>query len=184
MTPHGPITTSLREPGGPCGATVDADDPALGALSPGALRSLILGQHERIRGLLSLLEDKATHMLASVTPHPRALKETRQLALALCSVMASHIELENRILAPALAGLDAWGPVRAQQLRAEHEDQLVRLRAYAQALRRRTSSGAELAASAWELVMLLREDMQHEEASVLAADLLTDVAFADDVETG
>lgn len=183
MTLHGRTTDSLGEPGGIHEAVFDAEALA-GALSPGALRSLILGQHERIRSLLRALEDKATHLRSSLVPRPNEFKEMRQLALVLCSVMASHIELENRVLAPALESLDAWGPVRARQLREEHADQLSRLRTYAHALRRRSQSGTDLAASAWELVALLREDMQHEEENVLCAGLLTDVEFANDVETG
>ncbi len=184
MNLHGRITDSLGDPGRMYGAALDAEAWPEHALSPDMLRRMILQQHERIRGLLQTLEDKATHLLASVVPRPHEFKETRQLALVLCSVMASHIELENRFLAPVLESLDAWGPVRAQQLREEHTDQLRRVRVYAQALRRRTQSGAELAAAAWELVMLLREDMQHEEESVLCADLLSDVAVVSDVETG
>lgn len=184
MTLHGPITTSLGDRGGPHGAELDVEPQTLAALSPGALRSTILDQHAQIRRLLWALEDKATYSLSSVVPRPKELRETRKLALSLCSVMESHIDLENRVLAPALESIDAWGPVRARRLREDHAEQLARLRGYAQALRRRAQSGAELAALAWELVMILREDMEHEEESILCAGLLADVAFANDVETG
>ncbi len=184
MTPHFPITDFLGDAGAIRAVGSGAEASASRALSPGALRCEILRQHERIRALLDTLEEKATRLLSSVVPRPKELKETRHLALVLCSVMASHIDFENRTLAPTLERIDAWGPVRARRLRQEHEDQLWQLQAFARSLRRRTQSGAELAASAWELVMLIREDMEHEEEDFLAAGLLSDVVFANDVETG
>jgi hypothetical protein len=181
MTPHGRITES---PGGVEARMLGLENGCDPALSPGAVRASILAQHRRIRSLLRALEEKATHLLASSVPSLSERDHTRQLALVLCSVMASHIEFENRVLAPVLETVDAWGPVRAQRLREEHREQLELLRAYAHALEHAPHSGAELARSAWQLIALLRNDMEQEEAGVLNSGLLSDVAVAVDVETG
>jgi Hemerythrin HHE cation binding domain len=153
-------------------------------LSPGEVRRIILTQHAQIRVLLQAIEDKTIGLLAASVPNAAARTQTRELALRLCSVMATHIALENRILVAAIATIDAWGAVRASQLREEHAEQLLILRAYADELAVESATGAALAMTAAELVALIRADMDHEEATVLQASLLSDDGLGDDVETG
>lgn len=154
-------------------------------LDPAEVRRVILHQHAKIRGLLASIEAKAIALLAGPVPNLAEREATRGLALLLCSVMESHIELENRILVGALTHIDAWGPVRAEQLRTEHAEQLQFLHTHVRTLENEAFSDAELALTASRLVELIRADMAHEEASILNAELLCDDgAAACDVETG
>lgn len=160
---------------------LEATEPSL---SPGEVRRVILTQHAQIRVLLQAIEDKTIGLLAAPVPNASAREQTRALALQLCSVMAAHIALENRILVTAIATVDAWGDVRANHLREEHAEQLLLLRAYAQELAGESLTGAALATTAADLVALIRADMDHEEATILQAGLLSDDDCGDDVETG
>jgi hypothetical protein len=153
-------------------------------LSPGEVRDTILAQHDRIRGLLSAIEDKAIRLLASPVPIVREREQTRELALHLCSVMTTHIALEDRILVRVLTEIDAWGLVRAERLRQEHAEQLLLVQAYARELEAESVTGTSLAMTATALVTLVSADMEHEESTVLHTSLLLDDASAYDVESG
>jgi hypothetical protein len=150
------------------------------ARTPGEVRDIILVQHERIRALLQRLERRAARLLATQMPGTREREATRRSALALCGVMAWHIEAENRLLLPLL---DLADPLRAAHLRADHEEQLLALRAYTVALEHPSGSAATLALIAWQLADVIAEDMQQEEASVLnAAPICEDSSIRDDAE--
>ena len=148
------------------------------ARTPAEVRDIIVVQHERIRALLQRLERRAARLLATQMPGTREREATRRSALALCGVMAWHIEAENRLLLPLLELAD---PLRAAHLRADHEEQLLALRAYTVALEHPAGSAATLALIAWQLVDVIAEDMQQEEASVLnAAPMCDEASLRDD----
>lgn len=157
-----------------------AYDPA--SLDPTQVRATILAEHRTIRAQLARLEADATALLACSTPKPNRRHALRQLALQLCGELRAHFAFENQVLVPVLEHLDAWGPVRAQQLLAEHAQQRELLRAYKRMLRDEDSSQA-LASAVWQLVETIRQDMREEEASVLSPELLSD-DDRESVETG
>lgn len=154
------------------------------SMPPSEVRALILRQHARIRELLDAVEQAANRLLAAALPNAAVGDATRQLTLQLCSVMESHIALENELLVTTLATIDAWGLVRAENLRHEHADQLAMLRAYVEELSEGGSTGAVLGLTASRLASLIRSDMEHEEHDVLRAELFSDGLVAGEVETG
>lgn len=174
----------------------DGDDPlaarygrafpseAVSELSPDEVRDIIMAEHKSLRRLIGRLESDATRLLASSVPSVAARQATRGLALRTCAAMAAHVELENHILMPVLVGADAWGPVRAERLAAEHEQQALFLQAYVDMLGSEDMTAQALAVTAWRLVRALREDMESEEAGVLDAGVFSPDAVTPDAETG
>ncbi len=144
--------------------------------NPAEVHRTILEQHERIRTLLGRLERRAMRLLARPVPRASDCDITRRSALTLCAVMARHIEEENRLLLPVLEQARSWGATRAARLRAEHEEQLLLLRAYAATLEHPGGSSATLALIAWQLAEAISDDMEQEEACVLSSRALTDAA--------
>jgi iron-sulfur cluster repair protein YtfE (RIC family) len=159
-----------------------AFDPA--ALDPAQVRAVILTEHQKIRALLARLESDATELLACSVPKSTARHALRQQALNLCDQMGAHIAFENQLLVPVVGVGDAWGPVRAQRILEEHEDQMQLLRAYADLL---MGSGSEsnpgIAVTVWQLVQSIGADMREEEAHVLSPEFLSD-RIGQNVETG
>ena len=155
--------------------------------SPSEVRRLILTEHANIRRLLRRVERAARRIIRVPLVEERDLAIAHQSALTLCAVMESHFQLENRLLAPALEALDAWGKVRADRLRAEHREQVELLHGFLRALERVAQSvpaAPVLASLVQELVDNIRADMQAEEETLLRADLLCDDPTAVVVEAG
>lgn len=155
--------------------------------TPSEVRSLILMAHANIRRLLRRVERTARKILTSPVPQPNELEAAYQSAHTLCNAMATHMDLEDHVLAPALEALDAWGKVRADQMRSEHAEQAQVLRDYLSALERLSNApyaGSALALMVQQLVDSLRTDMQTEEETLLRPDLLCDDPTAVVVEAG
>lgn len=161
--------------------------PHTEALAPGQVRSMILTEHASIRRLLRRVELAARRVGAGTTPDARDVQLAYEAAHVLCATMAAHFEHEEHLLAPALEALDAWGKVRAEQMRADHAEQGLVLQSYLTTLRQLSSSdhsGKVLVALIARLVESLRSDMRAEEEGVLRADLLRDDPTASVVECG
>ncbi len=158
-----------------------AVDPA--SLDPAQVRTTILAEHQKIRGHLARLEAGATALLACSLPKAHARQALRQRALQLCGDMWAHVAFENQVLVPVIARVDAWGPVRAEKLLAEHAQQLQLVRVYAEMLASHEGSAQALALAVWRLVETIRDDMRDEEAEVLGRDLLLGESGGS-VETG
>jgi len=170
-------------------ALVDRTVPALvsEALGPSQVRSLILTEHASIRRLLRRVELAAKRIVVAPVPAESDLRSAYEAAHVLCATMASHFEHEEELLVPALEALDAWGKIRADQMRADHAEQGLVLQSYLTALERLSTSertGKVLAALIQQLVESLRNDMRAEEEGVLRADLLRDDPTAFVVECG
>jgi iron-sulfur cluster repair protein YtfE (RIC family) len=148
---------------------------------------MILTEHASIRRLLRRVELAALRIGAGCTPDPRDVRDAYEAAHVLCATMAAHFEHEEQLLAPALETLDAWGKVRAEQMRADHAEQGLVLTSYLTTLEQLASSdrsGKVLSALISRLVESLRSDMRAEEEGVLRADLLRDDPTASVVECG
>jgi iron-sulfur cluster repair protein YtfE (RIC family) len=156
-------------------------------LGPSQVRSLILSEHASIRRLLRRVELAAKRIVATQVPQESDLQAAYEAAHELCATMTTHFEHEETLLAPALEALDAWGKIRADQMRADHAEQGLVLQSYLTALERLSRSeqtGKVLAALIQQLVESLRGDMRAEEEGVLRADLLRDDPGAVVVECG
>lgn len=158
-----------------------AFDPA--GLDPAQVRAAILDEHGKIRALLKQIEADALALLACSVPKSGARKALRERALDLCDHMAAHIAFENQVLVPVVRVVDAWGPVRAQRIVEEHEEQLELLRTYADILTGDNASNQGVSAIVWQLVQCIGHDMREEEAQVLSPEFLS-YRVGQDVETG
>src|SRR5690349_23837042 len=82
------------------------------------IRELLLRDHEALRAELKGLEQGLKRAVADEGVR-RLLRE--QLERVLESLKA-HNEREVRLLKPVIVDLDAWGPLRAEQIDKEHEE--------------------------------------------------------------
>jgi iron-sulfur cluster repair protein YtfE (RIC family) len=135
-------------------------------------RSVLQAQHERLRGLVETVREKAAAVLLGST---EALQERAAgLANAISifgSDLRAHLATEEELLGPILERVDAWGPVRLGLMRAEHAHQ----RAVLDALRTDNKLGAhEMAKRAWSLTADVLADMEAEERDLLAESVLRD----------
>jgi iron-sulfur cluster repair protein YtfE (RIC family) len=158
-----------------------ACDPS--SLDPAQVRATILAEHRKIRSRLARLEAGATALLSCSLPKSHARHALLQRALQLCRELQAHVAFENQVLVPVIEGMDAWGPLRAERLIAEHEQQLQLLRAYADTLTSHDGSAQTLAVAVWQLVETVRQDMHDEEAAVLSPEVFLEQG-GESVETG
>jgi hypothetical protein len=81
-------------------------------------REILCGQHARLRKTIDEARFAARDALVS--------KSAGALQIAVGVLereLLCHLDEEERLLEPILAGIDAWGPVRLGLLRAEHAHQ-------------------------------------------------------------
>ena len=135
-------------------------------------RSVLQAQHQRLRGLIDAVREKAAAILSAAD----APLERRAAALAgaiaiLGSDLRAHLATEEELLGPILERIDAWGLVRLGLMRAEHAHQ----RAVLEALRTDDKLGAqEMAKRAWSLTADVLADTEAEERDLLAESVLRD----------
>ena len=149
-------------------------DGAGSTLTPGQVRRRILSEHQDLRRLLTevtRLAQEAREAAEDSGPASGALRDgTRRLH----AMLMAHLDLEDRILVPAIRDADGFGPVRAQQLAAEHAAQREELEITLGAVARAFGSGAELATHVARFADRLQRDMDHEEKAFLTEELLRD----------
>ncbi len=142
-----------------------------GDLLPSAVRRRILADHTVLRGMLQRIEVLARSVLEG---KDGLGEELRQQASALEASLRAHLELEERILVPALLEADAWGPQRVERFHVEH----ARQREIMDALRcthpLSERGTLEVALVVWGFARLLRGNMASEERISLNANVLRD----------
>ena len=82
-------------------------------------RKILRDQHFHLRGTIAAAQTAARNLLAARA----APGELQQAVSALKNELLAHLADEEKLLEPVLATIDAWGPVRAGLLRAEHAHQ-------------------------------------------------------------
>ena len=152
--------------------------PDRGAL-PSAVRRRILEEHRLLRRLLDEVEELAERALAEDRV---AQDHLARQARELYRTLLRHLELEDLILAPALAETGAYGPERVERLRQEHTRQREELREALGSVSRETAT--KLAESLQTLVPAVRNDMTFEEEELLSASLLKDDPITSDLFSG
>lgn len=150
-------------------------------MEPGQVRILILEDHARLRALFRELDQVAARVLLGEGEQTLRL---RALAEGLRERFLRHLDLEDRVLVPAIRQVDARGPERAARIAAEHRDQRARLARLLEELCDPRRTAAELAAELRALVAELLDDMVREEDTVLREDLLRDDVVEPDLEAG
>jgi hypothetical protein len=83
------------------------------------IRELLLKDHESLRTQLSTLEADLERVSTGGAGETRKVRE--QLDQVLDS-LRKHSERSLRLLKPVIVDLDAWGPLRAEQIDKEHEE--------------------------------------------------------------
>ena len=112
------------------------------------------------------------------------MQAMRGAARAVYTALAAHTELEDRLLAPVLETIDAWGGARASQLRREHALQRIGLDRALVALEEPNQTAQALAASIEDLLCEVQRDMGREEAELLGSGLLTEDVVATNTNGG
>jgi CBS domain-containing protein len=141
--------------------------------SPRQVREMILAEHTHLRELLSLALASARSVLDDeAATHERI--GMREAARAALTALVSHTQLEDQTVAPVLETIDAWGRVRARQLRAEHIEQRKALEELLAKLDDQHVSDRTLASAVVEVQRQILEDMEQEERNELSNDLFWD----------
>lgn len=118
-------------------------------------RTFLCAQHDQLRETIKITQAAARDVLAAC-----GVAGVLQTAVvALNDQLLVHLRDEERLLEPILLNLDAWGPVRAGLLRAEHAHQ-------------RAVLALLIGPTAWPAGPLIAR-----RALVLCDDLLTDMGF-------
>lgn len=137
--------------------------------SPSEVRRAVLRDHTILRGIAADAAAEADR----VQTGERDATGLRARARLLARELALHIAMEEEILAPLLARIDAWGALRVEQMHADHDHQLEDLRRFADETQSE-GSPARLAAEVRRFVTELFHDMRREEHDLLHPDLLRD----------
>jgi len=144
-------------------------------LDPSLVRTRVLAEHGELRALL----DDVEHLATLAAANRRALPALRARARNLYRKFASHIDLEDCILAPALREVVGWGAMLSARLAEEHRRQREQLRHAIALIESDEASGTRVIASIRRFSRALASDMKEEEDEILRSDLLHDHVFAD-----
>ncbi len=153
-------------------------------MAPGQVRSVILAEHSHLRGLLDLTQQAAQRVLSGGGFGDDAVRAVRERAQHLRTALFAHLELENRVLVPAIREVPAFGPNRAELVLREHAEQTRLVNSVLTMLDDRHHPPAALAAEVQRLVENLRRDMDNEEEALLNEFLLRDEMIPVDAEAG
>jgi hemerythrin-like domain-containing protein len=83
------------------------------------IRELLLKDHEALRAALSTLEADLARV---ATGGAESTVKVRDQLHHVLDVLRAHSERSLRLLKPVIVDLDAWGPLRAEQIDKEHEE--------------------------------------------------------------
>jgi len=154
------------------------------SMAPSQVRSVIMAEHTHLRRLFDLAEESADRVLSGGGFGDAAVQAIREHAGHLRTALFAHLELENRVLVPAIREVPAFGSTRADQMLIEHEEQKTMVNSTLMLLDDRNQPAAALAAEVKRLVEGLRKDLVLEEEALLNEFLLRDEMIPDDAEAG
>jgi len=129
---------------------------------PSAVRRRIMEGHETLRSMLDGIAQLAEGLRAG---EQGARDSLRSSAESLLEAFEQHLELEDRILAPALEETPGFGPERSREMVEHHERQQEMLRAAISELH--DADADALADRITEVARDLREDMEREDRDLL-----------------
>lgn len=140
-------------------------------LAPSEVRTRIRAEHERLRRLLIDLDALADAVIQGNSGLGGRLRDK---ATEIYETLCAHIDLEDRILAPALRETPGFGEIREQRLLEHHAEQRKAFETAIAELRVAPPSPRALARQIRALVTELRLDMAHEDQDLLNPELLKD----------
>ena len=140
-------------------------------LAPSEVRRRILEEHGKLRRLLIDLDALADAVLQGNSGLGARLRDK---STEIYELLRDHIDLEDRILAPALRETPGFGELREQRLLEHHAEQRKQFEDALAELRVGPPSPQGLARRIRELVADIRLDMAHEDKDLLNPDLLRD----------
>ncbi|QQR88619.1 MAG: CBS domain-containing protein [Myxococcales bacterium] len=141
----------------------------LGELTPGEVRARVLAEHAVIRRLLDKTRLSAENSKNNATK--AKLEQMHDDAMELFSVLSKHLNLQEKLLAPALRDADGFGEARASRLMDEISTQRKTLedcRAIAMA------PSIKAAQTVLEFVDNMLDRLKKEESTRLSPELLRD----------
>jgi len=144
-------------------------EASVGDLAPSAVRQRIVREHADLQAMMSRLEGLASEVSSG---DRTAVEELRAGARGLYERLRAHIDLEDRILAPALRETAGFGEVREQQLLEHHRAQREELEAHLSALG--DLLGPALADRLMVFIAEIRKDIESEDRDLLKPELLKD----------
>jgi hemerythrin-like domain-containing protein len=133
------------------------------------VRRRILDDHVVLRGLLDEIEPLALEFERGGSAQGERLRDE---ALRLYERFAAHLDLEDRLLAPALRAAGAEGKRHAERLGHEHREQRELLRYLIGRLSQDRAPTTLVAREVHHFVNLIRLDMEHEEKTLLTPEVL------------
>lgn len=148
---------------------------------PSQVRDRILMDHAVIRDRLSALSSLIEEARSGDS---HAGQQLGRRGRSFLEFFIAHIELENRLLVPALRQVDAWGDVRADRVRKEHAEQMTEVQLLLEEFGDPFTGSQEIATRLEDFIAVLEVDMAAEEKATLNPDLLRDDVVGIDVEAG
>jgi hypothetical protein len=134
-------------------------------MAVGEVRARVLADHAKLRTAIAEVDRLAYAVSAEEVRHINALREQAE---NLYRMLAAHIDHEDAVLAPIIRQIDAWGPVRHEQMRNDHANQRAAL---AQAIRDLETGGPALGQVVQSMCWEILHDMKREEHDLLHPDL-------------
>lgn len=156
---------------------IERHEPDQERLAPREVRELVLSEHVHIRQLLARALELAGRV-GGGEGREDDVRAMRAVAQSAYTALVAHTELEDRLLAPVLETVDAWGQVRSDDLRREHALQRQALHRALVVLEEPAQSPAALAAAIEDVLSEVLRDMHREEADLLESDLLSEEVLA------
>jgi iron-sulfur cluster repair protein YtfE (RIC family) len=153
----------------------------MGTPRPSSVRTCMLEQHRALAEKLDHVQQAAAALAAA---GHASVERAIALGHELCREIAEHIEIEDRLLVPALRDVDAWGEIRAQQLSQKHGQTQQELQALQLDEHHCPLEPCALAARLIAVIEALRADMMREQQGLLTPEVLRDDVLGIDVEDG
>jgi hemerythrin-like domain-containing protein len=132
------------------------------------VRERILQEHAELRGMLDEVHSLAERFEGGDAQVSQTLRER---GLRLYERFAAHLDLEDRLLAPALRKAGGPGPERAERLAREHREQRELLDYLMERLLKHPAPTLLVARELHHFVSYVRLDMDYEEETLLGGIL-------------
>jgi hypothetical protein len=148
--------------------TNDMHTPTAPVTAIGDVRARVLAEHARIRHVIHDVDRLATAVAAGDSGKADLLRERAE---RLYRMLVEHIDHEESVVAPIIERIDAWGPVRLEQMLHDHDGQRMTLK---QAVYDLGIEGRPLGQAVQSMCWELLHDMRREEHDLLHPDLWRD----------